>query len=249
MIKKISIFKVLIWSLITFGFTFNVAAQDGFIIEFTSGLMSTIDYLDGSTTPVGTTNSQMVGIDFGPNEVLYGLNASTNGFYEIDTANATMTLLGINEPPSGHSWTGLVYDYDSGIMYAMSIEISGDQESSLYTIDLTDGDWELVGSQYTATAIACIATDLDGQMYGLDITSPCELYSIDKSDGSVELIGSAGFYGAGINYGMDFSSGNQKMYLTVYDAINFQSHFATINLTNGNTTVISICLKIHPHCR
>jgi len=133
---------------------------------------------------------------------------------------------------------GLAYDYDEEVMYAMSAEGVASGTSALHTVDLENGAVTLIGSQNTATAIACIAIDGDGIMYGLNLDALGNIYIIDKADGSVTVLGSIGQGAAGMGHGMDYCAENETMYLVTYNSFTFESTLRTVNLTDGSSSAV-----------
>jgi len=204
----------------------------------TDGAYSRMDLKDASKTPLGTTLTNLVAGDFGTDNVLYAIRSDNNGWYKIDTTNGLATLLGTNPPPANHMWTGLAYDDGDGIMYAVSAYDVSTGESSIYTIDEADGSYTLVGSQGTANAIAFIAFDGDGQMYGLQLSGVAKIYKIDKTDGSVTELGPIGQGAAGMGHAMDYDLESETMYLSTYNSSTFQSTLRIVNLSNGSTTEV-----------
>ena len=197
--------------------------QHGFILEYVGGgSFDKIDLTNANRTNIGASGNSISASDFGPNNVLYAINSGSNEFIQIDTLDGTTSLIGSIIPPAGHIWTGLAYDEPTGIMYGCSGTGTASGEASLHTIDVTTGSYTLVGSQTVATAIACIAIDDAGQMYGLQLAANAKIYLIDKIFGSATLLGSIGQGAAGMGHGMDFCSENQTMYLTTYNSSTFQ---------------------------
>ena len=199
--------------------------------------LSNMDLSDASKTLIGTTVSNIIAGDFGTDNKLLAIS-NNNGFYEIDTIDGSYTLLGTNPPPLNHAWSGLAYDDASGIMYGCSAWSVASGESSIYTIDETDGSYTLIGSQGTANTIGCIAIDNTGQMYGLNETANAKIYLIDKTDGSVTELGPIGQGAAGMGHAMDFDTKSETMYLSTYNSISFANTLRIVNLTNGSTTEV-----------
>ena len=213
-------------------------SQSAMTFGTVTGDFNNIDLSNANQTLIGVGQTQINASDFGSANVLYGINTSTNNFLEIDTLDGSSTVLGNNPPPSSHTWTGMAYDEDSGIMYGISAKGTASGTSSLHTIDVSDGSYTLVGSQSVANSISCIAIDDDGQMYGMNISANAKIYLIDKTNGSVTLLGSTGQGAAGMGHGMDYCSENQTMYLTTYNSITFANTLRIVNLTNGSTTEV-----------
>lgn len=215
------------------------AQSHGFSFEyFSSGKLYTIDLTTATKTIVGSSSSGIGAADFGANDVLYAINSETNQFYQVDTTNGAVTLIGSMMPPLNHLWTGMAYDEVSGIMYGYSAYSVAAGEGSLHTIDVSTGSYSLVGTQTTATSIACIAIDGTGQMYGMNIWGQGAIYSIDKATGSVAYIGDIGQGAAGMGHGMDWNKATQTMYLTTYNSFTFENTLRSVNLTTGATTQI-----------
>ena len=183
--KKFTFLIVLLFLLLSIN---SNAQENAFTFQF-DGWINTIDLDNASQNPVGNVASNFGGMDFGPDNVLYGIDYNSNQLFSIDTSDATTTLIGTSLPETDHIWTGLAYDPATGIMYGIAAYGIVAGSSNLYTIDLTDGSVTLIGSQSTATALACIAIDDAGQMYGLQLAATPKIYIIDKTDGSVTLLG------------------------------------------------------------
>ena len=218
--------------------------NNGQEISFTvdnSGTLKTVDLSDATQGDVGSITPTFGGMDFGPDDILYGLDYFTNELYSVDTSNASTTLIGSSTPPSTHEWRGMAYDAEDGIMYAVaSYHNSSDGTSNLYTVDVSDGSITLVGSQPTARDFVCIAIDDEGQMYGIDLTGPeSQLYKIDKTDGSVSYIAELyDFGGAGVGYGMDFYSKDQTMYVNAYHNVSTFNKLFTVDLSDGSLELV-----------
>ena len=213
-------------------------AQHGFTIEYAGGAFHTIDLLTANKTLVGTTINNFGAADFGPNEVLYAINSISDEFYQIDTTNGALTLIGAIIPPVNHIWTGMAFDDVTGIMYGYSSYGIAAGECSLHIIDVTDGSYTLVGTQTTATSIGCIAIDGSGQMYGMNLQASAKIYAIDKTNNTLTLIGNTGQGAAGMGHGMDWSNSEQAMYLTTYNSMTFENTLRIVDLTNGSTTQV-----------
>jgi len=213
-------------------------SQTGFTFGTVTGNFDNIDLSNANQTLVATGQTQINASDFSAENILYGINTNTNDFLEIDTLTGASTILGNNPPPAGHTWTGLACDDAEGIMYGMSSDGTASGASSLHIIDLTDGSYTLVGSQSVATAIACIAIDDDGQMYGMNLSGNAKIYLIDKTDGSVTELGPIGQGAAGMGHGMDYCSANQTMYLTTYNSMTFSNTLRIVDLTDGSTSEV-----------
>ncbi len=233
--KQITFLRFLTVIVIFFGMTINTVAQESSFTVDASSDFSSIDLTNASQTYVGTITPTFGGMDFGPDNVLYGIDYNTNELYSVDTSDASTTLIGTMTPPANHIWTGFAYDNTTGILFANSSWGIAAGESSLHEVDVTDASTTLVGTQSTVTAFGCIAADDNGQLYGLRLSASPKIYLIDKTDASVTLLGDTGeFGGAGMGYGMDYDSETQTMFLTAYDSFTFNNDLYTIDLTDGS---------------
>lgn len=219
---------------------FSSFGQDslGYWSALPDGAFFRMDLSDADKTLIDTTLSGFIAGDFGTDNVLYAIHNSDNGWYKIDTTDGSATLLGINVPPANHIWTGLAYDDSTGIMYGVSANDASNGESSIYTIDESDGSYTLIGSQGIAKAIACIAIDGNGQMYGLQLSGVAKIYKIDKTNGSVIELGPIGQGAAGMGHAMDYDLKSETMYLSTYNSMTFQNTLRIVDLTDGSTTEV-----------
>ncbi len=211
--------------------------QNGLTFGSYSGELSNIDLETATQTFIATTETHINASDFGPGNVLYGINSNTSAFFEIDTITGATTSISTISL-ANRVWSGLAFDPEYGVMYGMSVVVTGTPNSSLYGIDLEDGSITLVGSQSTAPEVACIAMDNDGNLYGMDIsTEDASIYLIDRLDGSVTLVGETGLSGSGLGHGMDFCVETETMYLTTQNAA-LENTLRIVDLDDGSTTEV-----------
>ncbi len=233
--KKLSILLLSICVITT-----AAMSQHAFIPEFQFGSFDKIDLINAEITNIGTTQSKLGASDFGPGGVLFAIDEWYNGFYQVDTTDGSVILLGTNPPPDGHTWTGMAYDEAEGIMYACSYhDVYEEYYSSIYTIDVSDGSYTFIGTQSTAPAIACIAIDGIGEMYAMQLGDPAKLYKLDKTTGLViSFQGDIGHWAAGEGHGMDWCPENETMYLATATQLSTENTLRTIDLSNANTTIV-----------
>jgi len=214
--------------------------QHAFISEFQFGSFDNIDLNSALKTNIGSGVAHFSASDFGPGGVLYAINDWDNGFYTIDTIDGATTLLGTNPPPEDHVWTGMAYDEETGIMYGISYhDVTQDFYSSLYSLDVTDGSYTLIGSQTIAPAITSIGIDGLGDMYAMQLGNPCKLYKLNKATGAVNgYPGIIGHWASGQRHGMDWCPQTEAMYITTDVEFGNSNTLRTIDLTNANTTVV-----------
>lgn len=240
--KKISILFVSVCIL-----SVNAIGQTGFILDRNNnGPLSEIDLSNAQKTFVGNTNNEFLAGDIGPNGVFYGISLVSYDyeFYEIDTITGSVTFISTIDLPAGDGWwSGMAYDESTGIMYgyAKYSVWGGSQQGSLYTIDVSNGVYTLIGTQYGVGYINCIAIDGTGQMYGMNQAYDGEFYTIDKTDGSIAFLGNLGVYTVAGASGLDYCDANQTMYLVSTD---LNEHYLyTIDLSNGSATLVGDILE------
>ena len=214
-------------------FTVPAFGQNGFLVDYLTGDLVKID-LTAPTNEIliGNVMSFMTDIEFGPDNVLYGLPLQGTEFIQIDTTSAAYTQVGTSTPLASHMWSGLAFDVTTGTMFASST--TGNSESAFYTIDVTTGTATLIGTSLTAYSVADISFDADGQLYAHNLQD--EIYLIDKTNGSATYLGETGYQAAGPWHGMDYCYDNDTMYLSTYNAITFQKTLKTVDLTTGLAT-------------
>lgn len=226
--KKTTLLFISIWVI-----SFSAIGQHGYLIDHGSpNALHEIDLLNAQKTLIGNTLNQWDAGDFGLNGVLYAINSSDE-LYEIDTTNGSVTFIASIIPPTDHWWTGMAYDYTTGIMYGYSMTLTWPTigEGSLHIIDVSNGTSTLVAMQTEVLMIRDIAIDDSGQMYGMTNHDPGELHAIDKTNGTHTLIGTIGFLPIA-NVGLNFCSANQTMYMFS------DTSLSTVNLTTANTTFV-----------
>ena len=212
--------------------------QTGFWSDDIAGDYDRINLNNTTLTTLGTTVSHISAADMDDDGDLYAIRNSNNGFYKIDTADGTATFIGTCTPLPDHNWTGMDFDYETQTMYAMCTKGGSSGESSLHTINLVNGQPTLVGSQNTAKSIACIASNGDGQLYGIDESTSSKLYEIDKSDGSATFVANLNIPMAGMGHGMDWNASNSTMYLATYNSIYMTNSLRTVDLNMGVTVEV-----------
>ncbi|MEG1773025.1 MAG: Ig-like domain-containing protein [Clostridia bacterium] len=81
------------------------------------------------------------------------------------------------------SFMDMAFDISSGVMY-------GIKETTLYTIDLTTGDYTEVGATGAPATLFTLACSDAGVLYSIDQGG--SLYTLDKATGTATLVGSTG---------------------------------------------------------
>jgi len=164
------------------GYAYNAYDPTGAVPEgpiYFSGADPTVVTLLAPTT---STDFIAGGCWIADEETWYGCQYG-GGLYSIDHLNGTMTYIGY----TSQGFNGIEYDDASGIMY-------GTNGTSLYTVDWATGATTLVGSHGIGFTMIGIASDGDGNMYGVtvDFSAISDLYSIDLATGSATSIATTG---------------------------------------------------------
>ena len=103
--------------------------------------------------------------------------------------------------------------------------------SNLYTVDLSDGSWDLVGGTGTGSPIGLAWDSCNSVMYGLD-TGNDSLYSVNLSTGTWTLIGDSGLI---FSRTIGFDSANCVLYGS---GDNNGTDLFIVNRTTGAWTVV-----------
>ncbi len=213
--------------------------QFAYVPEYISGDINLRDLTNpANSTLIGTSVNNLAASDFDLSGNLYAIRGSDNGLYQIDTTNASATLIGTVAPAGSHFWTGLACDPTDGTMYLCSTDGS---TNDFYTINLSTATTTLIGSNSDGDGVVGIAFDDSGQMYAIYLVR--EFYQIDKTTGVATLVGSMTTACTALaHHGLDFCSENQSMYMVSYNAFTFDSELYSIDISTGVNTLIGSVL-------
>jgi len=182
------------------GDAFSPSGQLYAIIDSLGGRLATVNIATGAATPVGLVDngdSDMMAIQFAPNGILYAASWSTNSLYTVDTSTGARTLVGSLGMPG--SVMDLAWDYQNNEMYAIASNGPGgtnDNQSLLYTVDLTTGAGTLVTNISGDPCLMGLAIDHAGDFLATDLcSSNSALYQIDPSTGNLTNLGLTGING------------------------------------------------------
>ncbi|MFK7926069.1 MAG: T9SS type A sorting domain-containing protein [Bacteroidia bacterium] len=181
---------------------------------------------------IGLVTAEIFAADFVAGQLM-GLDNDQQLLMVLDTATSVPSMVGASIPMTGHDWTGLAYNQQDQLLYAISTDAN---TSQLYTIDPLTG---------TATPTQIInrpvpiwlAIDTAGLAYTLDI-SDNNLYSLDLQTGFASRIGNVGF-DAQFAQDADFDPETNQLYLASYSNNTPTSEFRIANIASGNTALIS----------
>lgn len=167
--------------------------------------------------------------------VEYAVDYPFGDLYGIDTATGSTQLIG-NTGVSGGTISGIRWDPTSGLTYLMSPSSSCGQ-STLYTLDLSNGTTQVVGVA-SGVCLIDIAIDPSGVMYSVDIVGNTTVV-VDKTNGSAQVIGSVGAFDFNFAEGMDIDPSTGIIYFAGFDLNTFQGGMYTIDPTTGAATFLS----------
>ena len=184
---------------------------------------------DGALAPVGTLASDPFPMaeEFAEGVIYRVLDGGGFGTVAPD---GTFTSLGTLSGFSGTT-TGLAYDWNNEIMYAMVLD--GSNLPNLCTLDLGTLTLTPVGSASVGMIIA-IDFAADGFLYGPALDDDM-LYQIDPATGVSTVIGATG---VDLNYGQDVSyNPDDELFYTITCGTAYA--FGTYDLTTGAFTQIA----------
>ncbi|AKS43325.1 S8 family serine peptidase [Wenzhouxiangella marina] len=161
-----------------------------------------------------------------------GGDLAESEFGTIDVATGAFTSIGSITGAGTGTWTSMKYDYTTDTLYAVQVPAPG--TNNLYTIDAGTQTANLVGT-IPGDIVISIAIDLNGQMYGLDLT-PDALLAIDKTDATAASIGPTGL-AANFAQDMDFDYATNTLYWAAYLGSG-DSRMTTVDTSTGAATVI-----------
>ncbi|MEZ6004183.1 MAG: hypothetical protein R3F33_08340 [Planctomycetota bacterium] len=180
--------------------------------------------------PIATTASQpFYGLDFNADATtLYAIDYATSEFGTIDLGTGAFTVLGVSTLPLS-SIRGLTAHPNGTTWYAM-VGVNAGADSALWVGDMTTGTFTQVGVTVTASLMIDIACDVNGNLYGLNISDDA-LYSIDSTTGAGTFIGAHGL-AANFAQGMDFDWSTNTLYAPIYTG-GGTGQFCSLDVTTG----------------
>ncbi len=216
------------------------SAQDGLVYAYDLRGVNEFFTFDPENAGAGETF-----IDTGANANLYNgfamdFNTAADTLYFISSdenlgtislADGSFTVsnaLSGDLTPGTDSISGLSVDPTNETFYVSTT-------TSLYTMNPATGVASLVGAFGTGTIID-IAIDINGNMYGHDITND-SLVSIDKNTGLGTQIGGHGL-AANFAQGMDFDYSTNTLYAAIYTG-GGTGQFVSWDLTDGSVTALA----------
>lgn len=216
----------------------------GYVLDVGLGSGATGDLLavdlPGGTTPTGLTVPTAYAGDllYGDNQRFVLLTAD-NRLQVIDLTTGARDELGVVPPElASEVWTGMAVDPTDGTVYA-STASPGGRFSQLYEIDLVRARATLLGpAGIEPTAIAALAIDGAGQLYGID-TFKDQLARIDKRTGATTYAGPLGF-NANREQGLDVDLGTGALYLTAFNEDTFRAELCRVDPATGTASLVGV---------
>jgi hypothetical protein len=195
-------------------------------------------FIPGDSIPDSFFGAAEFGSDF---SFMYAFNSDNNDFVMINVNTGVVTVIGNSVPYGGEGWCGLAWDPTDGTMYATSTSVS---TSSLYTIDLANGNATRIGDITNVPAIIAIAINNAGHIFGYDIITD-SLVAVNKVTAAGVQIGPLGF-DANFGQGMDFDEDDGTLYLAAFNNGTFQSELRTADTATGLTSLVGVLGSTFP---
>lgn len=132
-----------------------------------------IELITGNSTLIGTTSAtNIAGLTFGSNHILYAVDELNNTLYTIDTTTAEATLIGnlgveVSQP-------GLTYGSDNTLYM-----VEGGSTGKLYSLDVLTGSASLIGA-FEGDYIDAISWD-GVHLWGISSNYTNKLYRLDQN--------------------------------------------------------------------
>ncbi|MFA9187060.1 DUF4394 domain-containing protein [Flavobacterium sp. FBOR7N2.3] len=190
----------------------TVAATDGSINGGTNPSIGAVAY---TNSVAGATATQLYDIDF-TQDKLYVQNPPNNGTLE-EVGNLTIDFEGIG---------GFDISPDNATALAVTFN---NNESKLYTINLTTGKAENVG----VFGLAVIGIAFKTNPVAFAASTDNKLYRFDPTNPTMNSVAFMGLASGEVIVGLDFRPATGTLY-----AISNQSRLLTVNTSNGQVTAI-----------
>jgi len=168
-----------------------------------------IDPGSGLFTVIGSqgipSNESINGLAFDQvNDVLYGINTSTNDLVTVNQVTGFASVVG---GTSGGQFNGLAYDPGGDVLYSMTTS------DALYQINPLSGASTFIGSTSVPDQIEGMAIDgTSGTLYGLN--GQGQIYTISKVTGAASALPNA-IGSSGLWRGLTWDNANQQLLATL----------------------------------
>lgn len=207
-----------------------------------------IDLATGDLTFIARAQDAPIsGVQFlnGDYSRLYSLTGGlgTQSLIYVSPDTGAMTIVGSSEPGGNQAWSGITFDSTNGMLYGSTVDFYSDSDgvaycgpkSTLWRVNPDVGTPRRIGTIDTNGCIMGIATNANGEMFGVD-TQNDTLLAIDKTTGAGSVIGPIGFDAKSFE-GLDFDEANDVLYLTTLNLTSRQGELRTVDVHTGGTTL------------
>lgn len=200
-------------------------------LRATPNIFGTLPWVEPYTIDVISeiTDDYIAG-DLDGDGTFYGVNSTNGNFDKIDKTSGSITTIGpLTNMKSGHSITGLSWNYANSTMYSLS---SDGSITTLYTVDLETGEMTELGDIGTQLGI-WLAISTDGEAYVAELNTD-SLYKVNLEDLATDEIG---VFGYNLNYAQDadFDPATNKLYMAAYIGAG-ENYFCSVDLETGEAT-------------
>lgn len=160
----------------------------------------------------------------------------------VDTDDGRREIVGPSETVGREGWFGMTFDSTTGALYASTSKFYVDHDGNffcgpdayLYRVNPDAGTPRLIGRVGTDLCLQDIATNANGEMFGIDSQSDT-LIAIDKTTGAGTVVGPLGIpitpYA-----GLDFDEATNVLYLAAWNSASMQTELRTVDTTTGAST-------------
>ena len=184
------------------------AAAQRLISVDSSRVLSLVDPLTGTRTPLGTVSSNAAttgGLAYDPaTDTVYLTSTSNDSLYTLDVSTGTATLVG-GYGSTAFVMHGLEFDTSTNTLYGVSSHDNG-----LYTINTSTGLATLVGTSGLTSFTNLGYDSLNDVLYATN-SSTDSFYSMNRATGATTLIG--GLIGPTNPHGLAYDAQNDRLYM------------------------------------
>lgn len=202
---------------------------------FPGSTFGSIPLAEGATyTPVGLTEANRQGGDFGPGDTFYTMQ--DGNLVSVSMSDGGTTVIGpVTGVSPGHTTIGMAYDIRGGTMYLASTNV-GTGESNIYTLSLGSGAATLVGTVTNAVGLLAIAANCSGRLYGIDAIND-NLVRIDPANAEGKVVGPLGTGAPFVAQDADFEAKTGRFYWTFWNGSEGELH--QIDPASGETKLVT----------
>lgn len=207
-----------------------------------------IDLSTGLVTPVSSVQETPVAsVDFlgGDFSRLYSNTGTlpSQSLLVVDPSDGRRISIVPSQPPAGEGWTGITGDSSTGALFGAAADLFVDYDGNvhcgpnayLYRLNPDVGTPRRIGRIGTDLCLQGIATNANGEMFGVDSQSDV-LLAIDKTTGAGTVIGPLGV-NITAHAGLDFDEAANVLYLAVWNSDAMRAEVRTVDTTTGASSL------------